>query len=304
MNDGLNNARQNAEPTAGDGVLTGADVLQALNADISAGKRPVRYPVGLGELDRIEIGPGRVLLLGGAPCVGKSAFLMQAIVDALRFTPALRALVCNVEMSPTTLMERQLARLSGIGLTEIVRRNLETVSSGRMFNAVDTLNEVAGRLAFVQPPFSLANVRDTASAFGNVGLIALDYIQRIQPLAPHADKRVSVDATMDYMRTIANNGVAVMAVSAVARSKDTRGCSSYASLSLASFRESSELEYGADDAYMLVSDQGDEYGTSVILKHLKARHSERVDIALTFDGLCQSFSDSPKAPAPGTGGVE
>ena len=70
------------------------------------------YPVGKAELARIEVGPGLVDLVGGAPGAGKTALTMQFVVDALRLTATLRALVCNVEMPPATLLDRQLARLS------------------------------------------------------------------------------------------------------------------------------------------------------------------------------------------------
>ena len=57
---------------------------------------------------------------------------------------------------------------------------------------------------------------------------------------------------MDYLRQFADAGVAIVVVAALARSKDAKGRSSYTDgLSLASFRETSELEYGADDAFIL-----------------------------------------------------
>ena len=56
-------------------------------------------------------------------------------------------------------------------------------------------------------------------------------------------------------------------------------------LSLASFRETSELEYGADDAFILTpADDGEgEPPSRVVLRHLKSRHGETRDIALDFD---------------------
>src|SRR6516162_11343250 len=87
-----------------------ADALAGWRDDVLSGKPPVLFPVGTGELARVEIGPGLVMLLGGAPGSGKTAFTMQAVIDALRLTPTLRAVVCNVEMPPPILLDRQLAR--------------------------------------------------------------------------------------------------------------------------------------------------------------------------------------------------
>ena len=44
-----------------------ADVLDGWRDDVLSGKPPTMYPVGTGELARLEIGPGLVVLLGGAP---------------------------------------------------------------------------------------------------------------------------------------------------------------------------------------------------------------------------------------------
>src|SRR5689334_12614576 len=63
--------------------LAAADLLHSWRDDVLSGTPPVLYPVGAGELKQIEIGPGRVLLIGGAPGAGKSAFTMQVVVDAL-----------------------------------------------------------------------------------------------------------------------------------------------------------------------------------------------------------------------------
>ena len=85
---------------------------------------------------------------------------------------------------------------------------------------------------------------------------------------------------MSYLRQFADAGTAIVVVAAVARSKDAKGRSSYGEgLSLASFRETSELEYGADDAFILASaDDGegqDGPTRRVVLRHLKSRDTAR-----------------------------
>jgi len=138
----------------------------------------------------------------------------------------------------------------------------------------------------------LDNVAATADEFtgGNGGdlLLVFDYIQRISPPGEHGDKRGSVDACMNYLRQFADAGAACIVVAAVGRQKDSRGRSSYDgdALNLASFRESSELEFGCDDAFILSREPDSQVR---ILRHLKARNTEAKDIALMFDGARQSF---------------
>lgn len=276
-----------------------ADVLDGWRDDLLTGKAPVLYPIGEGELSRIEVGPGLVNLIGGAPGAGKTAFAMQAITDALRLTPTLRALVCNIEMPPAVLLDRQLSRLSGVALTTIRYRRLGAEHADRIDRGISTLAALADRLCFLRPPFDLSNVAAAADTFG-AQLILLDYIQRIPPPGEHNDKRGSVDACMNYLRQFADAGVAVVVVSAVGRSKDRNGRNSYADgLNLASFRESSELEFGADSAFILAPDGPDEDG--VTLKHLKDRHGELRDVAMRFDRRHQAFTLAEPTDRPDAG---
>src|SRR5437868_14961551 len=120
-----------------------AGLVASWRDDVLSGKQPILYPVGTGELARIEVGPGLVTLLGGAPGAGKTAFAMQAVVDALRLTKALRVCVCSVEMPPAVLLDRQLARLSGVDLSLIRHRKLGKEHGERIGQGIATLDAVA-----------------------------------------------------------------------------------------------------------------------------------------------------------------
>jgi len=266
-----------------------ADLFLSWREDVLHGDPPTRWPCGDGELGRIEIGPGRVLLLGGAPGAGKSALVAQIVVEALRRTPTLRALILNVEMPPTALLERQLARLSGVDLTAIMRRETTADDRPRLEAALDDLAALADRFAFASPSADLATIAKAADDF-EADLIVLDYVQRIRPPGKSASRRESIDAAMERIREWANKGTAIIAVAALARQKSDKGQSTYApeTLNLASFRESSELEFGADDAFILApADDAD----AMILKHLKSRYGETRDLHLRFDRKRQNFLD-------------
>jgi replicative DNA helicase len=282
--------------------VSAVDALDRWRDDVLTGKPPTLYPLGSGELGRIEVGPGLVTLIGGAPGAGKTAFTMQCLTDALRLTLSLRALVCNIEMAPAVLLDRQLARLSGVDLTTIRYRRIVAEHADRIDQGINTLAAVADRLCFLRPPFNLGNVAAAVDDF-KADLILLDYIQRVAPPGEHDNRRSSVDATMNYLRQFADTGVAVVVVSAVSRAKDAKGRSSYSGegLNLASFRESSELEFGADDAFIIHPDEDDAEGELVKLKHLKSRHGECRDLSLRFDRRRQTFTvDAEPAGTVGT----
>jgi len=268
--------------------VTGESVFTGWRDDVLTGTGPVVFPH---TLPTPAISPGHVTLLGGAPGAGKTALVMACVVEALRHTDTLRALVANVEMSPAALLDRQLARLSGIEAEVIRHRRFTDEHADRLDAGLATVETFAERLAFLEAPFDLANVAHAADAHG-ADVVVLDYLQRIMPPGDAGgDARLRVNATMDMLRQFAAAGCAVLALSAVGRSRDNAGRSTYAAgaMSLASFRDSGELEYGADDAFLLAP--VDDTDPSVVrLSHLKCRHGAQRTIDLGFDRAHQSFT--------------
>ncbi|MFO0851821.1 MAG: hypothetical protein U0871_25135 [Gemmataceae bacterium] len=147
---------------------------------------------------------------------------------------------------------------------------------------------MAARLAFLPPPFTLANAAAAADAFG-ADILVLDYVQRIAPGGEQPTKRAAVDAVMDFARRAAGRGWRWSPCRRSAGSGED-GRSGYQNLGLASFKESGELEYGADDAFVLCPDPADR--AAVLLRHVKSRHGELQDIPLRFTGAAQRFDTS------------
>ena len=122
------------------------------------------------------------------------------------------------------------------------------------------------------------------------------------------DTRLRANAVMDMLRQFAAAGCAVLALSAIGRSRDNAGRSTYAAsaLSLASYRDSGELEFGCDDAFLLAP--VDEAEPAVVrLSHLKCRHGAQRTVDLRFDRAHQAFTlldaavEARPAPTPARG---
>src|SRR5262245_44450172 len=62
-----------------------ADLLDDWRPDGTGGVPPTTYPLGAG-FERLEVGPGLVTLVGGAPGAGKLALVMQWATEALART--------------------------------------------------------------------------------------------------------------------------------------------------------------------------------------------------------------------------
>lgn len=282
--------------------VTGSAAFTAWRVAAESGEPPVLYPLAPPghPLAGLDLGPGHVLLLGAPPGAGKTTLVMQAAIDAVALTPGLTVLVANVEMTPAALLDRQLARLAGLPYTRVRRRQFTAADRPALAAGLARLEDLARRVAFLRPPYDLANVAAAADAVG-AGLVVLDYLQRFSPPKATPDARHGMNAIMTGVRRLADAGCGVLAVSAVGRQKSTGGRSGYGNLTLASFRESSELEYGADAAYLLVRDGA---SSQVVLNCVKDRDGELQDIPLVFAGEYQRFdppADRSNAPR-GRGG--
>jgi replicative DNA helicase len=282
---------------------TGADLFGLWFADVERGEPPVRY--GLPDpFTGLDVRPDRLFLFGGAPGCGKTAALMQVGINLLRQNDSVRLLVANVEMTPTRLVERVASRLSAVPLTAIADRTLTQDERDRVRAAVASLEPVAGRLAFLHAPFALEHVAAAGTAFG-ANVLILDYIQRFTVGDGKGDRREQLETAATVLRRFCDAGAAVLVASAVARQKHAGG-STYKGLNLASFRGSSELEYGCDAAYLLVP--GESGG--IVFQCEKNRYGTVADLVTRFEPITQTFATAPSGldefdaatPAPTRGG--
>jgi len=267
--------------------LTGDTVFRRWHDDVQNGTGPVLYQHAL---PYPEIGPGLVTIIGGAPGGGKTALVTMMAIEMLRYQPNLRLLMANCEMAPDALLNRQLARLSGVDAEIVRHRRFDPVHEKPLAVGLATLASVTDRLAFMEAPYDIRNIAASADAFA-ADVVIVDYIQRFTVPTEDVEARHRVNRTMDYLRQFATAGLAVIVVSAVGRTRDRAGRSSYAAdgLSLASFRESSELEFGGDDALILAP--LDERKPDLLrLAHLKSRHGQAVTQDLHFNRSVQSFT--------------
>ena len=265
---------------------TGADLFGSWFADVERGEPPVRFKLSE-PFTALDVRPGRLILFGGAPGGGKTAALVQVGIDLLRRNETARLLVANVEMVPALLVERVVSRLAAVPLTAISDRALTPDQLARVRAAVGALEPLAGRLAFLHAPFALEHVATAETAFGAT-VLALDYIQRFTVGDAGKDRREQLETAATVLRRFCDAGAAVLVASAVARQKGPGG-STYTGLNLASFRGSSELEYGCDGAYLFTP--GD--GGQITLTCEKNRYGIVTDIVTRFDPTTQTFTSAP-----------
>lgn len=262
---------------------TGADLFGAWFAEVERGEPPVRFKLP-DPFTALDVRPGRLFMFGGAPGGGKTAALIQIGIDLLRLNDTARLLVANVEMAPALLVERIVSRLAAVPLTAIADRTLTADQLNRVRAVVGSLASIAARLAFLHAPFALEHVAVAGTAFG-ANVLILDYIQRFTVGDTAKEKREQLETAATVIRGFCDAGAAVLVAAAVARQRGQSG-STYKGLNLASFRGSSELEFGCDGAYLFApGDNG-----LIVLGCEKNRYGTVSDIVTQFDPTTQTFT--------------
>ncbi len=256
--------------------------------------------------DTLDVRPGRVLMIGAPPAVGKTTLGLQLVTDLLDRYPALRCVVGNVETAPPVLLDKLLARFAGVEFTALMNRELLAEERRRVDAAIEERAALLDRLHFLDPPFTVPGMFAAMRGTG-ARLAVVDYVQRFS--AGEKEDRAKLDAVMSQVRLLANAGAAAVVISSVSRQKSKNGSSTYSGLSMAAFRGSAELEFGADSAFILHSDPASGVAR---LECVKERFGRPRDIPLRFCGEFQRFDPgdpldgydaAPTPPPSGKGGA-
>ncbi len=279
--------------------------LPSLLADVLTGDPPPEYQFTQHPWGELSLRPGEITCIGGAPNCGKTALLLQMVTEALLMNPSLRAAFACVEMSERVLVMRTMARLSRVFLTKILRRQRDHGFAASIEAVRPQLESLQERLVFIQAPFTMVDVQATCAEF-QPHIVALDYLQRIPADRSLMELRQQVSMTLTRARAVADQGVAVLVAAALNRQASSRSQSRAEATDdnvndLAVFRDSSDIEYTADDAFVLtkaggnlIVRYGEEYRPKkLILRHVKSRNGVTMHVPLTFDGRLQEFQLRP-----------
>jgi replicative DNA helicase len=302
--------RCSAVPPAPPPPLTFADCVTAWEAHE---KKPV-IATGLRAFDDKTDGGlpiGGIVAFVAPPGVGKTAIGLQLAVGALLEDPELLAVWGMGEMT----LQAMAARGACVGAALIGDDPVTMADAGaRSAGARKTLRNMAerlgDRLAVVPAPLTLERIDERIAATG-AKLVVIDYLQLMEG---HGDDRVQeLDRLIGGIRQMAiERECAVIVISSMAKAAGhTSRIGQFA-------KGSGEIDYAVELLYVGRFDDEDangrpiagDDGTVGITWHCKkARNLPQVDIALRFDGACQTYTapllanlvDAFMAFAPETG---
>ncbi len=266
----------------------GSKSLQTLVGKLQRGEGDILYDAGEVFAD-FECGPGLLTFLAAGPGSGKTALAMQYGFQVLQHHPEIRLTVANAETGFDRLLKRELTRLSGVPARALRFADLTPAQLDAVEQAAAELEPLLTRVDVFEPPYTLKRIEQLQAV--TPGLLILDYLQKFSP--PNLDARNGATAVAAELRNLCHKGWAVLALSATARTTG-KGGSNHDSqrLTLASLKESGEIEFNADAVY-LIRDEGETdrpHVHDVELDCVKNRNGSMGGRRLVFDKPNLEFS--------------
>ena len=279
----------NASMGALNGLMVTRSAVRAVSAEDAATEfcsrmteTPEYLAWGVPAIDgKVFAERGDLILLGGYPSAGKT---LLAVQFALCLSNTYRVGFFSLETSARKLTDRVMSHMSQVPLTKIKRRDLNDAD----WEAIAAASAELSKLQFSIVEASGMSVHDIQAVSLNqrFDIIFVDYLQLINEKGK--DRYETVTNISQRLHTFSqSSGVAVIALSQLSRPEKQTGKPKPPTM--ASFRESGQIEQDADVAFILYpSDPDDNYSTR-ILKIAKNKEGEKAKIEFDFDGATQTM---------------
>lgn len=232
--------------------------------------------------DYLRIKPGRFVIFGAEPSVGKTAFSLQC---AWHWAKRQKVGFFSLETDPETLFDRLISHVARVPMPQIQENRLTEEEWTRVCQATDEIT--SSKLELVPAAgMSTADIRAKIIE-GGYKLVVVDYLQLIP--SGGASRYEKVTSISIDLHTIAQSlGVTIVALSQLSRSDDDHTPRN------SDLRESGQLEQDADVIIMLKLEKQSEPSGPRKVFVTKNKEGELFMSVLSFDGKHQTFSKAPR----------
>lgn len=194
-------------------------------------------------------GPGQLIFLGARPGVGKTALGLEFATYAARQRTG-AVVVISREMTNLAIIRRIIAQTGRVKASALKRSVLSDAEHRSYLDALERLQGLP--LFFTDQVISLTDIMGLIGAMADeapLALVIVDYLQLIRAPLEIKERRHQVEAISQGMKTLAiQYNVPVLCLSSLSRaSSDDKNKPP----TLASLRESGELEHDADVILLL-----------------------------------------------------
>lgn len=232
--------------------------------------------------------PGDFVILGGYPSAGKSIMSVQIALTAAR--AGYRVGYFSLETDPRTkIADRVMAHAARVPLPKIKHDDFNEADSAALVAAGEELRKLPVEF-FPAGGYSLADVQ-AKTLSKRYQVILIDYLQLIR--APGKDLREQITAVSIGLHTLAQkHGVIVIALSQLSRPEKSEGKPKRPTM--ASLRESGQLEQDADAVLLLYNETPDDRNGQRRLQIAKNKEGTVDSCLLDFEGALQTLRDPKK----------
>lgn len=263
-------------------VYTAADMAGIMLEELNDAEESKLIPTGLRELDDIiQLEAGDFVVLGGYPSAGKTALALQ-IARSMAYQYHVG--FYSLETNQTKAARRILAATAGIPLGDIKRKQY---TDDQCTAAAHAATDFA-QLHFDFVPASSLTVQEIKSLAlsRHQQVIFVDYLQIVRGKGRDRYEIVT-NISQDLHRLAQDYQIIVIALAQLTRPESIKG--KMQRPTMASFRESGQIEQDADVAMLLYLSDPDNYKSDRELKVAKNKEGAKTKINLAFDGTVQRF---------------
>jgi len=259
-------------------------LLTRVAADIESGVKPSVIPTPFPLLNEMLDGGfarQELTFIGARASVGKSALALQVAIEAAKHGHGV--LIVSREMGEIALARRIVAQQARVFAKSLRRNEVADYDKGLIQARLPGLMHLPVYVTdAVKNITEITELVERFSGTAPLGLLLVDYLQLVGAPKGIGERRFQVEAVSKILRDLAIQfNIAVVAISSLNRALGDEGRPSMASL-----RESSELEHDADVVMLLHREFGKRETECIIAKQ---RNGEQGTVHLLFEWEYTAF---------------
>lgn len=243
-------------------------------------EKPVRYLTWpIQELENeLHVGPGKLIIVGAEPSVGKTAFALQS---AWHWAKTKRVGFFSFETDPETLFDRLISGFAGIPMESIKTNKISRKEWDVIGQATQSIMQ--RKLELISAAgMTVSDIRAKVMEAG-YKIIIIDYLQIVSAKGGNRYEQVT-NISIDLHTLAQSLGVTVLALAQLSRSDGERAPRN------SDLRESGQIEQDADLILMLqLTKQACPEGPRNLYV-TKNKEGRLFQMLLNFDGKHQTFS--------------
>jgi len=205
--------------------------------------------------DFVRMSPGRLIVLGARPGIGKTTLSVQLSTQMLCLNKETHILYCSVEMDASEIGLKSLSMLTSVDCVTPFQLSNEKLMDD-VLNLAKTQESVMDRMHIFYGTRidKLVNIANAITEEHKLGLVVVDFISSMKPTEEHGTRTEAIGSVSKALKALAKE----LQVPVLACSQLNRGTNANRRPSMKDLRDSGEIEQDADIVMLLHRDSDEE----------------------------------------------